>query len=147
MVALKELTQILGIFRQLREPPKAESDSLSRPRCLICWSSCGPRPVRTRTSSSPMRSGTGSGRSGSRSKTVPTAPPGGLKHEAEEIASALPNLPGTESQLMAMTTSASVSGEVLQGRVVGIDPGLNVTGYAVIEPAKSSEASMSSRRG
>ena len=88
MVVLKELTQILGLFRQ---PPAqyAEPDAgpADRPRCSTSWWNSAHRFGRRRTSSWPMRSATSLAAWASSWKTGPTARPGGSSRHYHEIGS------------------------------------------------------------
>ena len=135
MVVLKELTQLLGLFREIREAPKAASDGLT-PGLLDLLVDAADRRARGRTSSCPTRSATSSAPSASFWKTGPTARSGGSSRGAERVLSHC--VPGKGPNRWPKASGASKA-EILErvpGRVVGVDPGLNVTGYAVLDPSR-----------
>ena len=61
MVVLKELSQILGLFRRPREGRAPRGDGLTdRPLARLCWSSSAPGPQGEELQAWPTRSATGS---------------------------------------------------------------------------------------
>ena len=139
-VVLKELTQILGLFRHPRAKPEAAQDKLTGAAARPARANSVHGFGRRKTSLWPTRSARAR-----RPGRDPGRPP--RRHELADRVSRLRIAelgdhwrarPRTETSMATIanreTSTATEPDPALPGRVVGIDPGLNVTGYAVVEP-------------